>query len=57
MQKEIAEERHIIEEEESNLRLRERLAAGGPEVERAIARVRRQLRKKTWCCVTEASET
>lgn len=46
MQKEIQEERHIIEEQESTLRLRERLAAGGPEVERAIGRVRRELGRK-----------
>ena len=46
LEKEIAEERRIIEEEEGNLRLRERLVEGGPEVDRAIARVRRKLLKK-----------
>jgi hypothetical protein len=47
LQEETAEERRIIEEEEGNLRFRERLVEGGPEVDRAIARVRRKLLKKT----------
>ena len=43
LEEEIAEERRIIEEEERILRFRERLAEGGPEVARAVARVPNRL--------------